>query len=59
MVSDVIVALVAVFVLVWTGASLLYDAWLRRRHCPSLLERLAPYQPRSVAGQVRRWLDSQ
>lgn len=44
--------------LVWAGASLLIDAWVARRHRPSLTERLSRHQP-SVAREAAEWLGRQ
>jgi hypothetical protein len=40
----------------WTGSILLIDAFGRRRKRRTLLERLAPYQPRSIGDQAESWL---
>jgi hypothetical protein len=48
--------LIFVLFLVWAGATLLIDAWLRRR--PGLIERLRPYQS-SVADKAEWWIRRQ
>jgi hypothetical protein len=53
-----LVALVAVGLLVWVGATLLIDAAIRHRR-PSLTERLTPYQHDSLADEAHRWLQQQ
>jgi hypothetical protein len=47
--------LAAFFVLVWAGATLLIDAYIRRDRGRSLTDRLLPYQPPS-ATSVSEWL---
>jgi hypothetical protein len=47
--------LIVAGLLLWAGATLLIDAWLRRRHRPDLVERLVPYVP-SVADEAQEWL---
>ena len=58
-VRNVILAFVGVGFLVWVGSTLLGDAWLRRSRRATLAERLAPYQPISVAEDAERWLRTQ
>ena len=49
-------ALIAVGLLVWGGATLLIDAWLRhRRNRPKLTERLAPFSGR-ISEEAEAWL---
>jgi hypothetical protein len=55
----VLVLLVLVFMLVWSGATLLIDAWLRRPRRLGLVERLMPFQPPSLADEAQEWLDRQ
>jgi hypothetical protein len=43
----------------WLGTSILIDAFSRRRKRRSLLERLQPYQPKSLGDQAERWLREQ
>jgi hypothetical protein len=57
-VCNVIVAAVAVLLLMRAGATLLIDAWSRRRRWLSLVERLRPFQP-SVADEAEVWLRRQ
>ncbi len=52
------VLLVAVEALIWSGVTLLIDAWLRRRRVPDLAERLRPFQP-PVADEAEVWLRRQ
>jgi hypothetical protein len=52
-----LVAILAVGLLTWAGATLLLDAWCRRWRGPDLADRLRPYQPVSVADEAQRWLD--
>jgi hypothetical protein len=53
------VLVVLVGILVWAGATLLIDDWLRRRNRrPTLSERLEPFQP-SVAEEAQDWLSDQ
>jgi hypothetical protein len=52
---DWLLALVGL--LTWAGVTLLLDA-RRRRRC-DLIDRLRPFQPRSVADQAHAWLDHQ
>jgi hypothetical protein len=54
----VLVLLVLVFVLVWSGATLLIDAGRRRRRRRDLVERLMPLQP-SIADEAQDWLQRQ
>jgi hypothetical protein len=56
--DDTLVVVVA-SLLTWAGATLTIDGWLRSRSRPSLTERLAPFQPESVADEAQRWLDRQ
>ena len=42
--------------LVWSGATLLIDRWLRRSRGLSLHERLAPFQRPYVADEAQKWL---
>jgi hypothetical protein len=44
------------FVLVWAGATLLIDAYIRRDRRRSLTDRLLPYQPPSLADEISEWL---
>jgi hypothetical protein len=43
-------------ILVWTGVTLVLDAWWSRRPV-YLADRLLPYQPGSVADQAQQWLN--
>ena len=52
-------ALIAVFVLVWAGVTLIIDGWSRRRRCPTLAEGLAPFMSESVVDEAQNWLDGQ
>lgn len=47
--------------LVWTGATLIIDAWQRARHPrrPDLTERLMPFWAMSVADEAEAWLAGQ
>jgi hypothetical protein len=54
-----IVALIAVGLLTWTGVALMWDAWLRRERRPDLVERLRPFRFDSVADEAQSWLDEQ
>jgi hypothetical protein len=59
-VSPVVVIVgIALSILVWAVSALVMDKWIRRRQRQSLLERLQPYQPRSVADEAQRWLEEQ
>jgi uncharacterized membrane protein len=49
-----LVALV-VFMLVWTGATLIIDAWSSRRR-PNLAERLGPFRARWIEEEFEEWL---
>jgi hypothetical protein len=56
----VVIGGIALSVVVAGVASMVMDAWLnRRRPRQSLLERLEPRQPTSVADEAQRWLDEQ
>jgi hypothetical protein len=46
--------LLGAFPMVWGGATLLIDSWIRRDRC----ERLRPYHA-SVADQAQEWLQKQ
>jgi len=50
------VIVLVIGLLVWAGAALLIDAWHKRARRPDLTERLAPFQPRSVADEAQEWL---
>jgi hypothetical protein len=43
----------------WAGTTLPIDEWVRWRRRPSLTERLAPFQPASLADEAQRWLERQ
>ena len=43
----------------WLGAALLIDAFDRRRKRRTLLERLEPYQPKSIGDEAESWLRGQ
>jgi hypothetical protein len=45
--------------LLFFGTALLIDVSGRRRKQRSLLERLKPYQPKSISDQAERWLREQ
>jgi hypothetical protein len=54
----VVVLFVVVGMLAWAGATLLLAAWQeRRRGQRSLLERLSPFRPLTVADEVEDWLN--
>jgi hypothetical protein len=51
------VVLIVAGVLLWAGASLLIDAWLRRHLRPDLADRLIPFQtPPSLADEAQERL---
>jgi hypothetical protein len=44
----------ALFILVSSVSTFVIDRWMTRRQRPTLLERLQPYQPPSVADEAQR-----
>jgi hypothetical protein len=52
-----VIVVVALYLVVWAAFALSMDRWISGRPRPSLLERLQPYQPTSVAEEAQRWLD--
>jgi hypothetical protein len=40
-----VVLVIVAGLLVWVGATLIIDGWLRRPRRPDLVERLRPFQP--------------
>ena len=57
MLAVAVVALVAVGLLTWAGATLLLDAWWRCWQRPDLAEMLRPFRPDSLADEAQRWLN--
>jgi len=55
----VVIVGIALSIVVWAVSAVVLDRWIQRRQRRSLLERLQPYQPRSVADEAQRWLEEQ
>lgn len=51
--------LIAAFVLLWAGVTLLIDAWQRRPRRPTLAERLQDFAERSLTWEAQDWLHAQ
>jgi hypothetical protein len=58
-VAVVIIAGISLSLVVWIVSTLVIERWIARRQRPSLLERLQPCQPLSVADEAQRWLEEQ
>jgi hypothetical protein len=54
-VCAVVVLVVVVFFLVWTGVTLIIGSWSRCRRRPDLAELLRPFRP-SIADEAEGWL---
>jgi hypothetical protein len=54
----VILLILVVGLLMWTGTTLLLDAWWRWKR-PDLADRLRPFRPTTIADEAQHWLDRQ
>jgi len=55
----VVTLLVVVGFLIWSGVTLLLDAWHPHHHRRDLAERLGPYRSHSIVDEAQEWLESQ
>jgi hypothetical protein len=54
-----LIVMVAVGALVWSGVGFVLDILQRRHSRPDLADRLLPFQPHSLGDEAQEWLQRQ